>query len=229
MKRTGTVVLITAFSLLILLDVSFGQSLKNFSQKYNFQTIIQKNPGFIPPDEEFDILEDRNELVLCITTNGTGLAYRLHKQLQNHLQLTFTAQLFGAKEDQEIPVMNYYTGYYQRYDRADFFTMLIPIHIGLQKRLFAETIENNFRPFFLIDAGPVLGISYETKFKLMDSLKLGKGMLGGGGFVGLGTELGSLVQSGFSIAIGYRFLFFPNELSGKKDFSALEARLGWVF
>jgi len=169
------------------------------------------------------------EFFISATMTGAGIGFKLRKSIINDVTLlTLDFQIGGARGEKEAVYYYPYYGYVKT--GRNFFTFFIPFYIGLQRRLFKEDIESNFRPFIIGEIGPVFGVSFPTTHSFGTNLKKGRGQPTVGGFFGIGIEFGPEEEgnSAYSFSAGYRILAFLDKLGEKKDYSSFALRLGWV-
>lgn len=84
------------------------------------------------------------------------------------------------------------------------YVLLAPLHVGLERRLFREQIEDNFRPFASLAVGPTFGYQWPY-FDDLDGDGVrdpGEGTLGAAGGVGRGE---ARVGVGGALAVGAHF------------------------
>jgi len=109
-------------------------------------------------------------------------------------------------------------------DKANYF-MRIPVRMGIQKRLWEEYIEDNFRPYAQLAIGPTLGWVYpyfedsngngtyesgERRYDGFGSFFKGEARFGLGGMIGLGAHFGENKRLTQGVRIGYSFNYFFN-------------------
>ena len=101
---------------------------------------------------------------------------------------------------------------------------VLPIQFGIQRRMFREQIEDNFRPFIHLAGGPTLGWispyyfdsnlngrrdNFEVPFDIFSAFPKGHFELGFGGTVAIGAHFGSSKKSTQGIRFGFNFNVFP--------------------
>ena len=113
--------------------------------------------------------------------------------------------------------------------------VLIPMFFGFQKRIFRESIEENFRPFLDFEFGPVLGLRFPVGHGFTGNIRRGRTALTLGGFIGAGVEAGDRTKNVFSFTLGYRVAHFfkkivdvPDPDANEQNFSAFVIRFGMV-
>src|SRR3989304_2053044 len=121
------------------------------------------NKNFAPASKTSSLL-DAWGLDILISNNGFGLGGFYRRQYTNELFGTVTFAISDAKDDNEIEYVTYYgqtivPGKINRF-------LLIPLDVGVQYRLFADDIHDNFRPYINAAIGPTLVFAspYEREF-----------------------------------------------------------------
>ncbi len=105
------------------------------------------------------------------------------------------------------------------------YLLMIPVQVGIQRRLFADEIQDNFRPFLHFSAGPTLGWvspyfkdlngdgvrdSNERSYDSISALPRGKARLGAGGTVAMGASFGRSRKATQSLRFGLSVIYFPS-------------------
>jgi hypothetical protein len=140
---------------------------------------------------------------ILISNNGFGLGGFLRHQYTEELYGTMTLAFSEAKDDNEVEYVTYFgqtvvPGKINRF-------ILVPLHFGLQYRLFAEDILDNFRPYVNGAIGPTLIFASPYDREFFNSLGYGRAHYSVGGYVGFGAFFGSDRESLSGINIRYYF------------------------
>jgi len=167
------------------------------------------------------------EIFLSVSTTGGGIGGKLKWGDRENTLHTLTLEVGGVKDEKEYLAYNYYWGYYETMNRKRY-VFLVPMFYGIQKRLFKDKIEDNFRPFYIVEAGPLYGVRFPVGNGFFSNIKRGRSGITLGGFVGGGIEMGDASSSIFSFSVGYRIAYFFNKLVDEQNFSAFILRLGLV-
>jgi len=163
---------------------------------------------------------------LSLSNYGFGASGALRHPLSGAASLVVEFGLGAGKDERE---QEFFTGPFGEtvtpFKRHHF--LMLPFTLGVEQRLWAEAIEDDFRPFFLIGSGPVLGYQWpyfedengngirdpgEPKRAALD-LRGGSFRFGWGGTVGLGAYFGD-GPGAVGLRIGYAAQYFtePVEL-----------------
>src|SRR5205085_11806694 len=86
---------------------------------------------------------------------------------------------------------------------------VLPITLGLQYRLFAETLSDNFRPYITAAGGPVLVLTNPASETFLDALHDTKSDWTGGGYLGVGANFGLDHKSTFGANVRYSITLYP--------------------
>ena len=101
--------------------------------------------------------------------------------------------------------------------------LMAPLHVGLERRLFRESIEDSFRPFVQVLGGPALGLQWpyfedengngirdgdERKLGVLAGLDSGSFRLGVGGTLAIGAYFGESRRATQGFRIGYLGSYF---------------------
>ena len=114
------------------------------------------------------------------------------------------------------------------------YVVLVPLHVGLERRLFREQIEDNFRPFVSLAVGPTFGYQWpyfddldgdgiqsdsldgdgvlvEGRLGVTGGLGRGEARLGVGGTLAVGAHFGR-GRAAQALRIGLQGTYFPVEV-----------------
>lgn len=165
------------------------------SPNRNYQSVSKTSP-----------LIDAWGLDILVSNNGFGLGGFYRHQYTNEFSGTITLAISDAKDDNEVEYVNYYgqtivPGKINRF-------LLVPLDVGVQYRLFAEEILDNFRPYVSAAIGPTLVFASPYNREFFNSLGYGQAHYTLGGFVGFGAFFGSDKESLSGINIRYYFVPF---------------------
>ncbi|HIB34133.1 MAG TPA: hypothetical protein EYO27_03855 [Candidatus Marinimicrobia bacterium] len=151
-------------------------------------------------------------------TRGGGFIFSGQWQVKPDLLTGFEARLYDIKNDEELPVYNYYTGQYLNVgDRALF---MVPVFGTVKWLPYEGKIANNFSPFVELKLGPVLAVDGKEEFQKW-SKRWGKAstIITYGGQIVFGILFLQTGGSAISPSIGYEFLPMGIEVDGRKNYS----------
>lgn len=161
-------------------------------------------------------------LTVLVTNNGFGLGGYYSRAVNDATSLWVEASLGSGKDAQELKLFNRFGGGFVQFKRNYF--LMLPIAVGAQRRLFRESIEDNFRPYVQISGGPTLGWEYpyfedangnerfdeftERRYGVFTALPKGDMRFGLGGTLALGAYFGLSRRVTQGIRFGYSFTYF---------------------
>ncbi|MBN2279929.1 MAG: hypothetical protein JXQ65_05065 [Candidatus Marinimicrobia bacterium] len=174
-------------------------------------------------------------------TNGAGIGGFFEKYIAKSHRLGVDASFILARGENEYPVYNYYYGMYmERTDkrRLSFFNA----DLRYKKVLFVDKIANNFRPFILASAGPVIAFDPPNVPEISERFKNIKTSFSANATIGLGIDFIYSGDMGMAFFAGYHYLRFGKKLDpdvnleeneqfaeevdfGQKDFSSAIVRI----
>ena len=163
---------------------------------------------------------------ILVSNNGFGLGGFLRHEYSEDLSGTMTIAFSEAKDNNEVEYVDYYGETYVPGKINRF--ILIPLHFGVQYRLFAEDIMDNFRPYVNAAVGPTLVFSSPYSREFFNSLGYGQAHYTLGGYIGFGAFFGSGHETLSGVNIRYYFepivggidsmMNSDGSISKKKDF-----------
>ena len=159
---------------------------------------------------------------ILLTNNGFGLGAYYQRELSARLSFLAEASLGAGKDDRELKFLSRFgSGFIP--NKRNYF-MMMPIHLGIQRRLFSENIEDNFRPYLHVSGGPVFGWEYpyfddinhnerfddniDRRLDLFTSFPRGHLRFGLGGMVAFGAYFGFSQKVTQGVRFGYAFNYF---------------------
>ena len=172
-------------------------------------------------------------LAIALTNSGFGFGgYYVHA-IGSKSSLIGELQIAAGKDEREVKFFGYFGNSYIP-DKANYFLMM-PLQFGIQHRLFAESIEDNFRPFVQVMAGPTLGWEYpyfrdcdddgvydpsvqcasggsERTYDAFTAFFRGRTILGAGGMIGFGAHFGLSKRMTQGVRLGYTFNYFLDDV-----------------
>ena len=172
-------------------------------------------------------------LAIALTNSGFGLGAYLNRAVRTNSSLVAEMQIGAGKDEREVKFFGYFGNSYIP-DKANYFLML-PLQFGLQHRLFAGEIEDNFRPYVQLMAGPTLGWEYpyfrdcnddgvysptvecasgarERTYDAFGALFRGNPIFGAGGTLAVGAHFGFSTKMTQGVRLGYVFNYFFDEI-----------------
>lgn len=172
-------------------------------------------------------------LQILLTNNGFGLGAYYKHTLSRSTSFLVEANLGAGKDEREVKFFGS-RGTSSIPYKANYLLML-PVQMGVQQRLFQEVVEENFRPYLQMTAGPTLGWEYpyfkdcdgdakydrttlcdgggfESPYDPLGSLPRGDLRFGLGGTIALGAHFGISKKMTQGVRIGYIFNYFFEDI-----------------
>ena len=162
---------------------------------------------------------------IALNNSGFGINGFITRALTPTLSLTTELSIRSEKHEQEQKFFDFFGNSLIPYKLN--YMLMIPLEVGVQKRVFADAIEDSFRPFVQASAGPTIGYIYpyfnddnqnmeldqgEKTFDSIGSLFKGLAEFGIGGSIGFGAQFGISRKSVQAIRLGYNFQYFFKDI-----------------
>jgi len=171
--------------------------------------LLSQTIGELAPDREpLEFPENAYGMDLLFGEGGFGFGGFYRSNLTNTLTFFTDMSLSEAKDENEFEYVDYYGQSYTVGKKNRIY--LIPVFAGLQYRVFANELGDNFRPYINFAAGPsiVATTPYEREF--FNSLKYAKANYTAGGYIGVGANFGIDQKHLAGINIRYYVIQFFN-------------------
>lgn len=181
---------------------------------------------FESPDQEFtkpipSAMDDAWGVDILLSNNGFGLAGFYRHQYSRDLFGTVTLGVAESKDDNEVEYFDYWGQSYIPGKINRF--LLIPLHVGVQYRLFADDITDSFRPYLNAGVGPSVVLASPYNREYFNSLGYARAHYTVGGYVGIGAFFGSDIGSLSGINLRYYFVPFSSGIESLQD---INGRIG---
>ena len=158
---------------------------------------------------------------VTLTNSGFGLGGHLRVPIDTRTSVTAEASIGAGKDAREV-------AFFDRFGRRDVlnkanYLLMVPAHLGLERRLFRDRIEDDFRPFVLLVMGPTLGWESpyftdendngildpgEQTYDALSSIPRGRPKFAVGGTFAIGAHFGRGSGMSQGVRIGYSFARF---------------------
>lgn len=165
-------------------------------------------------------------LQISLTNSGFGLGGYYQRELSPTSSLIAEFSIVGLKDEREQRFFGFFGE--SIIPNKQNYLHTIPVLVGVQTRLFSETIKENFRPFAQFSAGPTLGWlapyyddlngnsvreNNERSFDVISAFPKGEARLGAGGTIAFGANFGLSRRVTQGIRFGYTFTYFFSDIS----------------
>ena len=159
-------------------------------------------------------------LEVVVTNSGFGIGGYFSRAVTREASFIAEFSIGTEKSDREVKFFGLGQSFIP--DKANYF-LRMPIRVGVQRRIWEEYIEDNFRPYVQLSGGPTLGWVYpyfddengnesydreERRYDGFGSLFKGSFQFGVGGTIGLGAHFGENTRLTQGVRIAYTFNYF---------------------
>ncbi len=160
---------------------------------------------------------------ILLTNSGFGLGGYYFRSINTSTSFMTDISIGAGKDERELKFFQFGSSIIP--NKANYLLMM-PIQAGLIHRLFRNAIEENFRPYVQVTAGPTLGWEYpyfndengdgqfdpreEDSYDSIGALPKGEIRMGIGGTIALGAHFGLSRKVTQGVRIGYSFTHFLN-------------------
>ncbi len=151
--------------------------------------------------------------------SGFGLGGFYRKALGSYAFIGVNVNFFIMRDDKEFEYFDPVLGYSRKANDINrlFF---IPLNLEFKKRLFAEDIEDNFRPHFIIQGGLIYGMNFPKPDQLKNESQFTYNFV-----FGFGADITNKEKYFITIRPQYRIIYFSDEIAQKKNHSSFEIKL----
>jgi len=212
MKRTIQLALILLFAITVEADVFAQNPTQHPPQAQRATpTATTYNNGL-----GFDIL---------MTNSGFAFGGYYQKSLSTQNSFIFESYIGSVKDSREQKFFNYFGGSF--IPNKQNYLLTLQTQFGIQRRLFQENIQDNFRPFVQVSGGPMLGWvspyyndrngdlirqQDENSYDIFSATGRGSATFGVDGFIGIGANFGVNKKIQQGLKIGYSMMYFFDEI-----------------
>ncbi len=158
---------------------------------------------------------------IVLTNSGFGLGGYLRYRFEPGTSALLEIHLAPGKDPREA-------SFFDRFGQRDIprkahYLLIAPVHVGFQYRLFADRIEDNFRPFVQLAAGPAFGWAYpyfedengneqldegERVYGTFAALQRGEPRTGVSAVLAVGAFFGEGRRAARGVRVGYEATYF---------------------
>ncbi|NUN70067.1 MAG: hypothetical protein HUU02_10195 [Bacteroidetes bacterium] len=200
----------------LVMFLLFGCTLLSAQSADSTLVFTSPEPETFP--ERRSQMDDAWGVDILLSNNGFGLAGFYRHQYSRDLFGTVNFGLAESKDDNEVE-QYYYPGYSFILGKLNRF-LVLPLHFGVQYRLFADDITDSFRPYVNAGIGPTMILvhpymdqSTGEQIEYFSSLGKAQPRYTVGGYIGAGAFFGA--DMGSLSGINIRYYFIP--MSGGID------------
>lgn len=180
----------------------------------------------LPPDTTAARYGSSGSFVFVLTEYGLGVGGALRGRVTDDVSLVAEVALGAGRDERE---QRFFVGFFgdtiTPFKRN--YMLMLPLHVGLERRLFRESVEDNFRPFVHVSVGPTLGYQWpyfddldadgrldegEERLGAFGGLGDGEARLGVGGTAAVGAFFGRGRRTTQALRFGLQGTYFPVEV-----------------
>jgi len=148
-----------------------------------------------------------------VIESGSGFGLFYATPLKNFYHIGATLNVFLLRDSKQFEY------YYYTFNKKNN-VYLFDLMLTAKKRLFAHEIDDQFRPFVAVGAGPVYGMNFPEDKTLKDQYEWALS-------AAAATGVDVVVDGGylFGLRLQYRFMKFPNRLGERTNHSMFDVRI----
>lgn len=205
------------FSLIFLVLVLFVSTGKIFAQKAGEIPLQPETKdtviifGAVQPlienEHSANALRSAWGIDAIFSGNGFGAGVFYFKELSANTFGFVDLGMSGAQNQDEFEQYDYYSGQYYVPGKINRIYMF-PLMVGLQFRVFKESLSESFRPFAQAGIGPTFIVSTPYDREFFNAFGHSQSFTRAGGFVGVGAYFGSNPKSLTSVNVRYYIIPF---------------------
>lgn len=152
---------------------------------------------------------------VMISESGIGAGGFFWKELSPTFSGFISLSISQAKDPNEVEMVEWFTGQQVVPGKINRF-LVIPLHVGIQYRLFKDQIMDNFRPFLSAGLGPSMiyaspyqdySVDPVERYNFFRALGYGRAYHTVSGFIGIGAYIGS--DGSNLMGINFRYYYVP--------------------
>jgi len=162
---------------------------------------------------------------LLVSNGGFGLGTFYRHEYTDETSAFIDFSISEARDDDEVQFFDYFGRSYTIGKVNRFIVM--PLFLGVQKRLFREEILDNFRPYLSAAAGPAMIYVFPEREEYFNALGKGHPEYTFGGYIGAGAYFGSETSNILGLNLRYYFVPYPAGIEGLEG--VLKKQFGGFF
>jgi hypothetical protein len=169
-------------------------------------------------DIKYEKISTEGGLVFTMAESGSGGGIFFALPFGSLFHAGIAADAFFIRDSKQIEYVDpYYGGVYQMNKINNVY--IFDVQVTIKRRLFAEDLDDSFRPFLSGGFGPVFGMNFPEDTNLRDQYEWSFG-----GFVGGGVDITFDKKYFFGVRGQYRFIPFSRRLGETKNHTMFELR-----
>lgn len=156
-----------------------------------------------------------------VVESGSGLGIFYAKPLKGFYHIGFIFDAFMLRDSKQFEYYDPYTGGY--YSNRKNNVYLLDLLFTVKKRLLAYSIDDQFRPFIALSAGPVFGMNFPEEINEYNQDNQYEWAANIAGAAGVDIALDGNYLIG--LRLQYRFMKFTDVLGERQNHSMFDVRL----
>ncbi len=164
-------------------------------------------------------------LVLVLTEYGFGVGGAVRARLTDDVSVVAEVSAGAGRDEREQSFIGFFGERVTPFKRN--YVALVPLHVGLERRLFRRSVEDNFRPFVQAAVGPTFALQWpyfddadqdgrnddgEDPLGPLSGLDAAQPRVGVGGVVAVGAFFGRGRRTTQAVRFGLQGTYFPIEI-----------------
>ena len=164
-------------------------------------------------------------LVLMLTEYGFGAGASVRARLTDDVSFVGELSLSAGRDEREQSFIGFFGERTTPFKRN--YVALVPLHVGIERRLFRQSVEDNFRPFVHVAIGPTLAYQWpyfddedadgrldqdEPILGPFGAVGEGEPRVGVGAELGVGAFFGRGRRTTQALRFGFQGTYFPVEV-----------------
>lgn len=179
-----------------------------------------------PPDTTAARFGSSASAVFVLSEYGLGLGGAARARVSEDVSLVAELSVGAGRDEREQRFfVNFFGDTVTPFKRN--YVLLAPLHVGVERRLFRAAVEDNFRPFVHLSAGPTLAYQWpyfddvdgngrldagEERIGPFAGFSDGEARLGVGGTAAVGAFFGRGRTTTQALRFGLQGTYFPTEV-----------------
>lgn len=178
-------------------------------------TII--NVPSVQAQDETDVAihTDETGLNFSLAMSGFGVGGFYRKALGSYTYLGADLSFYMMRDDKEYEYIDAFGFSVKANDINRLF--FIPLNLEVKKRLFANDIEDSFRPHVILQAGVIYGMNFPKIEELNNESQFSYNVA-----FGFGIDMNNKEKYFITIRPQYRIIYFSKDIAQKKNHSNFE-------
>jgi len=199
------------FAVIVLCSIASLTSAQDLSKQSHDSTIVFGTIQAPQGQTVINTMKNSWGVNLLVSTGGFGMGTFYRHEYSDDFAGFIDFSICEASDDNEKNYIDPYTG--QTYTPGEVNRFLVlPVFVGIEQRLFADDILDNFRPYVTAAAGPTMIYVFPYNQEYFSALGNGQAKYTAGGYIGFGAYFGSERTNVLGMNIRYYYIPYPGGL-----------------